>query len=248
MARHPLILSLVIPTYNYAHAIIPTLEACLERFSPLGGDWELIVVDDGSRDGTAELIRRRFGSSPNLVLLAGEPNRGKGAAVLRGLRRARGRYRLFTDCDLAYPLSEAERVLMALAGGAPVAVANRRLPGSRRQGAGGGGPRRGLGRLFNLLVRATLGLDTRDTQAGLKGFRAEAMPFIDLATRSGFSFDVELFVIARENRLAVAQVPVRHRPTPGGSSMRLARHGPAMLIDLWLIRQRQRRGLYSSRV
>lgn len=248
MAKEQPILSLVIPVYNFAHSVRATLAACLQHFSALGTAWELIVVDDGSRDGTPELIRREFGQRPELTLVTGARNRGKGAAVLEGLRLARGRYRLFTDCDLAYPPSEAERVAEALAGGAQVAIANRRLAGgSREAGSGLAGRdfrRQCLGRLFNLLVRALLGLETLDTQAGLKGFRAEVVPYLGLAVCPGFAFDVELLVIARENRLSVAEVPVRCLTTQHGSTMRLARHGPGMLADLWRIYRRRRRGGY----
>jgi dolichyl-phosphate beta-glucosyltransferase len=165
-----------------------------------------VLVDDGSTDGTAEAAQAVGG--PGLVVLRNEGNRGKGYAVRRGMRAARGERRLMSDADLSTPIEELGRLEACLEGGHDVAIGSRALPGARievRQ------PwyRENMGRLFNVFVRVLAVPGLHDTQCGFKLFSARAAEAIFTAARlDGFSFDVEALFIARQLGYRIAEVPV----------------------------------------
>jgi dolichyl-phosphate beta-glucosyltransferase len=243
-------LSIVIPACNESRRLPATLDAALaalaeraaeEGGGPTGSPGEVIVVDDGSTDSTADLVAAVAASHPAVRLLRNGTNRGKGYSVRRGMLEARGRLVLFTDADASAPLPEAAKLLAVLdAGEADVAIGSRELPGSdlaRPQPW----PRRMLGWVFRQLVRLLVVRGFRDTQCGFKAFRREAAREIfRRQTLDGFAFDVEALFLARRLGYRVVEVPVRWLDS-SESRVRPVRDGFRMLCDLVRIRLRARR-------
>jgi dolichyl-phosphate beta-glucosyltransferase len=203
----------VIPAYNEERRLLPSLRRIDQYLSSRPYASELVVVDDGSKDRTAELVRGFTPSAPDRVqvhLLAHERNRGKGAAVRTGCLAAQGEYVVFTDMDLAVPAEEVERVLQRLEAGTDVAVGTRLHPGGEDMRSSQPPLRRLAGRLFVLVRRLVAVPEFRDTQCPLKGFRRQAAQRLFAAQRlSGWAFDVELLYLAKRWGLLVEEVPVR---------------------------------------
>ena len=204
--------SLVIPAFNEAHRIGDTLVQVLEYIRTANPGSEVIVADDGSTDGTADVVRGVFATAGEVEtrLLQHAPNRGKGAAVRDGLRVATRPIALFSDADLSTPIEEAPKLLEPIDSG-EVDVAfgsramDRKLIGTRQSWG-----REQGGRVFNLLVRASTGLPFWDTQCGFKAFRLDAFrPVLEKAHSDGFGFDVELLYLAHKAGLRLREVPVR---------------------------------------
>jgi dolichyl-phosphate beta-glucosyltransferase len=196
-------LSVVVPALNEEDRLPRTLERIALHLARRGGDYEVLVVDDGSRDRTAARAE-----SAGATVLRNETNRGKGFAVRRGMLAARGARRLMTDADLSTPIEELDRLGARMDEGHDVVVGSRALPGSRievRQ------PwyRENSGRLFNVFVRALAVPGVMDTQCGFKLFSAAAARDVFSAARlDGFSFDVEALFLARKKGYRIAEVPV----------------------------------------
>ena len=239
----PPTLSLVIPAYNEAARLPRYLVAIREHLDArCGADYEVIVVDDGSTDGTANVIAQAAIDWPQLSLLAHETNRGKGAAVRSGMLAAEGQRLVFADADGATPIAEIDKLLAALDDrgadrGADVAVGSRLLDDdgvTRRRTFG-----RGLiGRLFARLARAWLGISVRDTQCGFKGFRREAgRRLFEQLEEAGFLFDLELLAAAERSGCRIAEVPVNWSDVPGGHLHPL-RQLLKILAGLWRVRRR----------
>jgi dolichyl-phosphate beta-glucosyltransferase len=234
-------LSVVVPAYGEAGRIGDVVGR-LRTALGLGGDVEVVVVDDGSGDGTGEAARRA-GADQVVELPA---NRGKGAAVRAGALVARGRTIAFTDADLAYPPEQLLELLGQVEAGWDVVVGSRRhvetatLVRARRL-------REMTGRLFNLLTAVVLLGQYRDTQCGIKAFRSDvARLLFGHATIDRFAFDVELFHLAERYRLTLTEVPV----TLVNSSASTVRVGPdaaRMVLDLFRIRRHGGRGDYDLR-
>lgn len=206
-------LSLVIPAYNEERRLLPSLQRVDQYLATRPYASELVVVDDGSTDRTAELVRAFASSAPDRVqvrLLAHERNRGKGAAVRTGCLAAQGEYVVFTDMDLAVPVEEVGRVLERLDAGADVTVGTRLQPGGQDMRSSQPPVRRLAGRLFVLVRRLVAVPELQDTQCPLKGFRHQAARRLFAAQRlSGWAFDVELLYLAKRWGLLVEEVPVR---------------------------------------
>jgi len=232
-------LSVVIPAYDEAERLPRTLAqvaACLARW---GHPYEIVVVDDGSRDGTAERGRE---AGALVTVLRNDTNRGKGHAVRRGVLASRGSRILMTDADLSTPIDELPRLAARMDAGYDVVIASRALPGSNievRQ------PwyRENMGRLFNLAVRLLVVGGLRDTQCGFKLFAREPARAIFSACRlDGFCFDVEALFIARRRGYRVAEVPVTWR---NDAASRVGNwKGFLAFLDLARIRGNDARGLY----
>jgi dolichyl-phosphate beta-glucosyltransferase len=200
--------SLVIPAYNEGTRLSATLEKVLSYIAQHGCDAEVIVVNDGSSDNTAEVVRSFANKSPNLRLLENPGNRGKGYSVRNGMLKARGRVLIFSDADLSAPIEEVPKLLQALANGTDIAIGSRWLRSelqTQRQAL----HRQVFGRIFNLLLRVTLGLHFRDTQCGFKAFRRRAAQTIfPLQRIERWGFDPEILFLARKLGFSVREVPV----------------------------------------
>jgi glycosyltransferase involved in cell wall biosynthesis len=234
-------LTLVIPAFNEEARLPATLGAVLAWADPRMASAEVVVVDDGSRDGTWGAIEAAAARDPRVVPVRQPANRGKGAAVREGVARSRGDVVAFLDADLAYGLDALARVLDAVGAGVDVAVGARDL--DPRGGYRYGLARRFATRGFSLLVAAVMPVGVRDTQCGLKAFRGDLARriFPEVGT-DGFGFDVELLWRARQHGATVARVPVRMlEGGPGGSRVHPVRDGLSMAWELFLVRLRARR-------
>lgn len=242
-AEGDLRLSVVVPAYNEADRIATTVTALRSALAPLDGGTEVIVVDDGSADGTAAAARAA-GADQVLVLPV---NRGKGAAVRAGALAGRGRTVAFTDADLAYSPDQIVDLVEKVEQGWDVVVGSRRHDGTTTLVRAGRLRELG-GRAVNWLTFAVLLGRYRDTQCGLKAFRSDAARHLfGLGRIDGFAFDVELFVIAERARLSVAEVPVTITNTTR-SSVKVVRHTVRLVRDLLRIRRWAREGRYQSGV
>lgn len=234
-ADRPVGLSLVVPAYNEARRLPFTLERIRGYLDATGEPYEVLVVDDGSTDATADDAERRTASWPELRVVRLPANRGKGAAVRAGMLLARGAHRAFTDADLSTPIEELPRLRARLDGNCRVAIASRDLPGSRievHQPAW----REFMGRTYNRLLRALVLPGLRDTQCGFKVFTGDAAVrcFEPLRTER-FGFDAEVLRRARRAGWTVAEVPVRWRHVEE-SRVNGIRASGRMLYDLVRLR------------
>jgi dolichyl-phosphate beta-glucosyltransferase len=199
-------LSVVIPAYNEADRLPPTLERVFTYLRGRDASFEVIVVDDGSRDETVARAR-----AAGATVLPNEVNRGKGYSVRRGMLAARGARRLMTDADLSTPIEDLGRLMAALDGGFDVAIGSRALPDSNVE-VHQPWYRENMGRVFNGLVRLLAVPGLKDTQCGFKLFTAEAaQAAFSRALLDGFSFDVEALYLARRHGFRIAEVPVTWR-------------------------------------
>ena len=233
----PPALSVVIPAFNEAARLPPTLERVHVYLAGSGMTHEILVVDDGSGDGTASVAEAH-----GATVIRNEANRGKGHATRRGMLAARGARRLMSDADLSTPIEELPRLMARLDEGYDVAIASRAVAGARievRQPA----YREGMGRLFNLCVRALAVPGIHDTQCGFKLFTAAAAEAsFGPARLDGFSFDVETLFVARRRGLRIAEVPVTWR---NDAATRVgAASGFRAFLDLARIRLNGWRGRY----
>jgi len=232
-------LSIVIPAYNEERRLGASLRRVAEYFGSCGLTPEIVLVDDGSRDGTAAVGREFFSlyEGPGLLLI-NHRNRGKGYSVRRGVMAAAGERVLVSDADLSTPIEEAHSLLERQEHeGWPIIIGSRALPGSRievRQPR----LREALGKCFNRVVRALTGLQFADTQCGFKLLlREPVLPIVRDMTVNGFAFDVELIWRARRAGLGVMECPVAWRDSRG-SSVGLFTDAPRMLWDLLVLRRR----------
>jgi dolichyl-phosphate beta-glucosyltransferase len=206
-------ISIVIPAFNEALRLPASLDRIEAYLRQRAINAEVVVVDDGSIDQTATVVRERAASWPALRLVAGQHG-GKGAAVRQGMLAARGRYRIFTDADLSVPIEDLEKLLDPLHNGTGVVIASRALPESDVQ-LHQPFVRELMGKLFNRFVRLFAFGGVRDTQCGFKGFSAEAVEkvFPPLQTK-GFGFDVEVLYRARLAGYKILEVPTRWINSP----------------------------------
>ncbi len=237
--------SLVIPAYNESSRIRPTLDEILRYAAQQKWDAEILVVDDGSGDDTAALVREYARAHPQIQLVQNPGNRGKGYSVRNGMLHARGDICLFTDADLSSPIAEAEKLFDAIRQGADVAIGSRWLRAelqTERQPL----YRQAFGRIFNMLLRLVLGLHFRDTQCGFKAFRREAAQRIfPLQRIERWGFDPEILFLARRMDLKTIEVPViwAHRE---GTRLHPFHDGLRMFGDVMRIRWNALTGAYSA--
>ena len=204
-------LSVVIPAYNEEDRIIATMERVLAYLAEQPYDTEVIVVNDGSEDRTAEVVEGfRGGDHPGLRLVTLPRNRGKGYAVRLGmLDEASGSYRVFYDADGSAPIEELAKLWPHFEDGADIVIGSRALPDSDVQ-VHQAWYRETMGRIFNLMLRGVRLTHFKDTQCGFKGFTARACEVV--FTRQSinhFGFDAELLYIAQHHGLRIDEVPVR---------------------------------------
>lgn len=231
-------LSVVVPAYREEGRIGGTVIRLLDALANVDGGVEILVVDDGSGDATADEA-----ASAGAEVIRQPANRGKGAAVRRGAMAARGRTVAFVDADLAYPPEQVLALLEAIEAGWDVVVGSRRHPQSVEV-ARTPALRSVSGRLFNLLTVIVLLGHYRDTQCGCKAFRADVARTVFSRTRvDGFAFDVEVFHLVERYRLSLTEIPVTLVASEG-STVRVGIDALRMVGDLLRVRRWSGRGLY----
>ena len=237
--------SIVIPAYNEGARLGATLEKVLAYLQQQNYDAEVIVVNDGSRDNTAEIVRELARTNPALRLVENPGNRGKGYSVRNGMLNAHGQVILFSDADLSSPIEEMSKLLEALRAGADIAIGSRWLRAemqTQRQPF----HRQVFGRVFNLLLRITLGLQFADTQCGFKAFtRRAAQTIFPLQRIERWGFDPEILFLARKFHFKVKEVPVLWGHS-GGTRIHPLKDGSRMFLDMLHIRWYDLTGKYDG--
>jgi len=236
-------LSIVIPAYNESARIENALARVMHCVETQGWDAEVLVVDDGSKDATPDIVHQWMLRYPRLHLIQNNGNRGKGYSVRNGMLHATGDVMLFTDADLSSPIYEADKLFAAIKQGADVAIGSRWLQRelqTERQ------PwyRQLYGRLFNFALRVVLGLKYHDTQCGFKAFTRRAVETIFTRQRvERWGFDPELLFLADKFEFRTAEVPVEwahdHR-----SKINPLRDGMKMMLEMLAVRWNDIKGLY----
>ncbi len=243
---HPY-LSIVVPAYNEAARIEATLGKVIACVEARGWNAEVLVVDDGSRDETREIVERWMETHARLHLIQNPGNRGKGYSVRNGLLQAAGDVVLFTDADLSSPMEEAELLLCALEQGADVAIGSRWIDRSR-QTIQQPLYRQIFGRCFNWITRRVMGLPFKDTQCGFKAFKRPAAQVIFRLQRiERWGFDPEILFIARKLKYEIVEVPVSWGHDER-SRMSYLKDGMKMLEEMAVIRSNSARGRYDEAI
>ena len=220
-------LSIIVPAYNEEQRITPTLDSLATFLSGTGARYEIVVVDDGSKDGTVALCQKLAERIPGLRVIANSPNRGKGHAVRTGMLAATGAVRVMCDADGSMPATELPKLLAPIVSSrAAVAIGSRYVEGAAQHTQ----PmwRRAWSRLCNKVIQAALVPGVRDTQCGFKAFSAAAAEeLFSRATINGWAFDLEVLAIAKRMGLEVAEVGVQWQDD--------ARSKVNPLKDLWKV-------------
>jgi glycosyltransferase involved in cell wall biosynthesis len=237
-------LSIIVPALNEEERLPTTLEKIRTYLVSSGRSAEVIVVDDGSTDGTSEVVDKARQSFPQVRRISNPTNHGKGFAVRQGMLEARGEFALFTDADLSTPIEEAEKLLAAIKKNhCDGAIGSRALDRSLIQ-IHQSTAREFGGILFNGFVRLLTGLPFCDTQCGFKAFRRPQCRILFEQQRIiGFGFDPEILFLAKRHGLKFIEVPVRWSHDEG-SKVKFFKDGMAMVAELWKIRRNTSAGLY----
>ncbi len=234
-------LSVIIPAFNESSRIVPTLEEVVAYLNAQEYGWEVLVVDDGSEDGTADLVSG-WSAGREGVRVIRRDHFGKGWAVRAGMLEAKGAYRFMCDADLATPIGWLDLFLERMEAGNDIVIGSRDAEGSRRFDE----PihRRVMGRVFNRVVRLIAVSGFQDTQCGFKCFRGEAASeLFGLQRARGMGFDVEILYLAVKRGFRVSELPVdwRHQAI---SKVRLGADTLDMVKDTVLVRARDVLGMY----
>jgi len=200
--------SIIIPAYNESQRIAASLDKIIAYTSEQKWMTEILVVNDGSRDNTSDIVREYAKTHSQVRLIENPGNRGKGYTVRHGMSQATGEVLLFTDADLSSPIQESKKLFAAIQAGADVAIGSRWLQAelqTERQPL----HRQLFGRVFNLLLRIILGLKFKDTQCGFKAFtRKSALALFPRQRIERWGFDPELLFLSQKYGLQIAEVPV----------------------------------------
>src|SRR6267378_3401943 len=235
-------LSIIVPSFNEELRLPPSLELIASYVKSSGRRTEVLVVDDGSSDRTAEVAAEFADRIANLRVVKNGENRGKGYSVRHGMQEAKGEFVLFTDADLSAPIEEADKLIDALKQ-YDVAIGSRAMDRSLisvheslfREFAG---------IIFNKIVRSILWLPFVDTQCGFKAFRRERCGIIfEQQTIERFGFDPELLFLARRHGLRAVEIPVRWGHSPA-TKVSMLHDSVQMFIDVFTIRWNSLRGRY----
>jgi dolichyl-phosphate beta-glucosyltransferase len=238
--------SIVIPAYNESTRICRTLDKVLAFLNGMGWTAEILVVNDGSTDDTARIVKGYADLHSNLRLIENPGNRGKGYSVRNGMLHATGEIVLFSDADLSSPIEESVKLFSAIERGADVAIGSRWLR-TELQVTPQPLHRRIFGRVFNLALRLVLGLRYKDTQCGFKAFtRRAAQTIFPLQHIERWGFDPEILFLAQRFGFQVEEIPVQwaHRE---GTHISPLRDGFRMGIEMFRIRWYSLTGKYDAR-
>ena len=239
--------SIVIPAYNEEKRIPRTLESIIAFREKYSWKLEVIVVNDGSKDKTADVVHKFTDRYPYIFLVDNAVNGGKGKSIRDGVELANGDVIFFADADDSTPITDADKLLKAIEGGADIAIGSRWMdrdlqvhpqPWYRRLN----------GRLYNLFMRSILGLDYRDTQNGFKAYtRSAAKTIFPMQKIGGWGFDAEILFLAQKFGFSVQEVPVEYVYYAEGSKIRPYRDGARMLGELFKVRWHALNGAYSEK-
>lgn len=237
-------ISIIVPAYNEEIRLPETIRAMENYFRDHAWAFhEIVIVDDGSKDKTAAIADNFAKSNPHIRVLRNPGNRGKGYSVRHGMLKARGEWRLFSDADLSTPIEELDKLWAVMERDhADVAIGSRALDPSLI-GIHQPGFRETAGKLFNVVMRITIGLPIADTQCGFKLFRGSLVE--DIFSRQmleGFGFDVEVLFIAKRLGYKIAEVPVRWNHAEGSKVGMLT--GVRAFLELAEVRANSLRGRY----
>lgn len=239
-------LSIVIPARNEESRLPRTLQHIISYTSAKGWDTEIIVVNDGSTDGTSDVVWQFAKKNPSISLIDNLVNAGKGSSIRDGMLRATGDIVLFTDADDSTPIEEADKLIQKIVDGADVVIGSRWVD-RNLQTTPQPWYRRLNGRIYNLLLRTLLELDLTDTQNGFKAFtRKAAKSVFAIQQIPGWGFDAESLFLANKLGLTVSEVPVEYVYCSEGSKIRPYRDGAKMLLELLLVRWHFARGAYQA--
>ena len=245
-------ISVIVGCYNAALHLEKRLRELVTFLDGTGREYEVLIVEDGSLDDSLPILRRLEATFPTINVLRNPRNMGKGFSIRNGILNSRGKYIIFTDIDMAYSKRNILAVLERLEAGDPLVVGNRRLPESvyvvnnalvkyvyrRHRG----------GIAFNALVRLLFGLNTRDTQSGLKGFsRSAAARIFQRLYTDGFLFDIEIFIRSRALGIPVTDVAVQLTYEDDITTVQQFRQLFTVIPELMHIKMLEMRGAYASR-
>lgn len=236
--------SLVIPAYNEEKRIEKTLNVFYEYMHKAFSDFEMIVVDDGSKDNTLSILKEYQKKMPELVVLTYENNRGKGGAVKYGVENAKGDYIFFTDADMPYPIENVGLAVKMFEKTGADAILGKRM--QTENGAKYPWYRSLVSKGFSVLVNMVLRIHTTDTQCGFKGFKKEAAQTIfSKSTLSGWGFDVEIFFIAHKYKMKVERIEVELFHNNEDSKVSVVGDSIKIFKDLMQVRKNNKKGLYN---
>ncbi len=236
-------MSVVIPAYNEVNRIERSLQRIQDYLTGRKLAFEVLVVDDGSGDGTAGVVEKIRSGFPELKLVRLERNQGKGAAVKAGMLAAEGKFILMSDADLSTPIEELEKMEKALGQGFDIAIGSRRASGARIMRHQ---PwlREGIGVAFGFLTGLIVPTGFVDTQCGFKYFSREAaQKLFSLQTLKGLPFDIEILALAERLGFKIVEVPVNWLDE-AGSKVRPFAHLPRVIREVLQIRYNLWRGKY----
>lgn len=233
-------LTVIIPAYNEEKRIAKTLQLIDKELSAGSLPYEILVVNDGSRDKTKEVVKSL--ENGHIRLLSYDENKGKGGAVSYGVKFAAGQFIIFTDADLAYSPKNIYKAVKLLSEGADVVIGN-------RQGEKGGKEypwhRKMMSFGFNSFVKMNLGLKEKDTQCGFKGFRYNAAQSIfEKMQLSGWGFDVEMLFIAEKLGYKIKSLPVLLNHNEKGSKVKVFKSSLDMAKEVMQVKKNNKAGLY----
>jgi dolichyl-phosphate beta-glucosyltransferase len=240
---YPYFLSIVIPAYNEEERLPHTLPAIIEFVSSQSYRAEVIIVDDGSSDNTAE-VAREFATRHSVIRLIQPGHGGKGHAVKHGMLHAKGEYVFFADADWSMPVSELPKFLPPQQNNFDLAIGSREGKGAVRFNE----PeyRHFMGRIFNLLVKILAVPEIEDTQCGFKCFHQDVVQdLFSNQTIDGFGFDVEVLYIAQKRGYNIVEIPIRWY-AQAGSKVHPVRDTVRMFKDIFTVRRNDRQGLYDQ--
>lgn len=240
----PPLLSIIIPAYNEEQRLPDSLTSIMTFLQDQSYEAEVLVVDNGSQDRTAQIVKEFTIDYPNLLLLR-EDRAGKGLAVRRGMLEARGEYRFICDADLSMPIEEVNKFIPPSSTDFDIAIASREVEGAIRYNE----PlfRHFIGRIFNFLVQIVAVPGFKDTQCGFKCFRSSAADdLFRVQHLDGWTFDVEVLYIALKRGYKIIEVPIHWYYHPA-SRIHVIRDSIHMFIDLFRIRRNWKRNDYAAR-